>query len=236
MTALSDGGWVVSWHGNPSGTYNIYQQRYSQDGSKQGSETLVNTTTTGNELSPSVTALSDGGWIVTWYGNASGTNNVYQQRFDANGNKVELNTGAVGDAVTAEPELMQDHDDAAVITAENHGHEKAVLADNGHHGMSNAGSGETEPAHGQTGGGSKDDAGVAEAKPAAGMALLQDNAGAQADASHDGGQADIALSHRDLADPQGAEASANAADPADVAGTKDVSADRQAVRLVARPS
>jgi hypothetical protein len=116
VTALSDGGWVVTWQGNASGTQNIYQQRYSASGQKVGSETLVNTITDGDEQRSSVTALSDGGWVVTWYGNASGTNDIYQQRFDKDGNKVSLDCGCACDTVTV-ADVLVDQDDAALQIA-----------------------------------------------------------------------------------------------------------------------
>jgi Ca2+-binding RTX toxin-like protein len=41
-------------------------QRYDSAGVALGSETLVNTTTTSDQYVPSVAALSDGGYVVTW--------------------------------------------------------------------------------------------------------------------------------------------------------------------------
>jgi len=79
VTALADGGWLVSWqssHQDGSG-FGIYQQRYASDGSKISNETLVNTSTASDQASPSVTALADGGWLVSWDSN----NNIYQQRY-----------------------------------------------------------------------------------------------------------------------------------------------------------
>ena len=79
VAALSDGGWVVTWFSyNDS---NIYWRRYASNGDPIGDEFLVNTTTQQYLFHPSVTALSDGGWVVTWYSGAF----VYSQRYDANG-------------------------------------------------------------------------------------------------------------------------------------------------------
>jgi hypothetical protein len=91
ITTLSDGGWVVTWEagaqfGGPG--RNTYQQRYDEDGRKIGVEVLVNTTYNGDiALDTSVTALSDGGWIVTWVGKL-GTKNLYQQRYNSDGTPV----------------------------------------------------------------------------------------------------------------------------------------------------
>jgi hypothetical protein len=69
ITALSDGGWVITWisHDEPEflsgfeeGPPDIYAQAYNADGSVQGGETQINTYTTGNQNSQQITALSDG--------------------------------------------------------------------------------------------------------------------------------------------------------------------------------
>ncbi|CAN7400073.1 calcium-binding protein [Rhizobium sp. LjRoot254] len=89
VTALADGGWLVTWAslGQDGSLFGIYQQRYDADGLASGTETLVNSYTTGYQDTPSVTALADGGWLVTWSsdgqdGHAWG---IYQQRYDADG-------------------------------------------------------------------------------------------------------------------------------------------------------
>jgi hypothetical protein len=56
---------------------------------KIGGEVLVSSSTDGGEVRPSVGALSDGGWIVSWNSVASdGSTKIYQQRFDDHGNKI----------------------------------------------------------------------------------------------------------------------------------------------------
>ena len=51
-----------------------------------GAEFLINTTTEGNQYGPSVTALSDGGFVATWFGNGPGdADGVIGQRFNASG-------------------------------------------------------------------------------------------------------------------------------------------------------
>ena len=61
ITALSDGGWVVTWssEGQDGSGYGVYQQAYNSDGSANGVETKVNTFVEGNQSSPQVTALAD---------------------------------------------------------------------------------------------------------------------------------------------------------------------------------
>jgi VCBS repeat-containing protein len=89
VTALADGGWIVTWQSfnQDASDYGIYQQRYNASGVADGIETRVNTTTTNEQADPSVAALADGGWVVTWESlNQDGSSHgVYQQRFDALG-------------------------------------------------------------------------------------------------------------------------------------------------------
>src|SRR4051794_24379083 len=68
VSALSEGGYVVTWmsYGQDGSDWGIYAQRYDASGNPVGSETRVNTTTASNQFNPAVTALADGGYVVTW--------------------------------------------------------------------------------------------------------------------------------------------------------------------------
>jgi Ca2+-binding RTX toxin-like protein len=89
VAALSDGGYVVTWISYQDGSgHDIYAQRYDASGTAVGGETLVNTTTANYQLYPSVAALSEGGYVVTWTSqDGSGWSN-YAQRYDASGTAV----------------------------------------------------------------------------------------------------------------------------------------------------
>ena len=105
VAVLSDGGWVVTWQsfaqdGDSSG---IYAQRYDSAGVAEGGEVQVNTTIVGSQRLPSVTALSDGGFVVSWTSviqEAAG-GDVYLQRYDASGvavgGEVRVNAQTSGD-------------------------------------------------------------------------------------------------------------------------------------------
>ncbi|AEJ02662.1 Hemolysin-type calcium-binding region [Nitrosomonas sp. Is79A3] len=87
ITALTNGGFVVSWTSyNQDGRYgyDIYAQRYDASGAAQGGEFMVSTTTTGGGLDSSMTALTDGGFVVTWSIPFS-PGGIYAQRYDSNG-------------------------------------------------------------------------------------------------------------------------------------------------------
>ena len=86
---LTDGGWLVCWesYSQDGSGYGVYQQRYNAQGIAQGGEVRVNSFTSGSQGTPSVTALPDGGWVVSWtsYGQEDTTSGIYQQRYSAAG-------------------------------------------------------------------------------------------------------------------------------------------------------
>ena len=71
ITALADGGFVVTWHssdpqqGDASST-GIKARIFNADGTEAVSEFLVNELTNGFQGDPNITALADGGFVVTW--------------------------------------------------------------------------------------------------------------------------------------------------------------------------
>ena len=95
ITALADGSFVVTWHddggtlGDGSGT-SIKARLFDSSGVARGEEFVVNSATTGDQYSPSLTALADGGFVVTWRdasgagGDASGTS-IKARLFDSTG-------------------------------------------------------------------------------------------------------------------------------------------------------
>ena len=93
VAALPDGGFVVTWNSRDQdgSKYGVFGQRYDATGAPAGNEFQVNTHTTAYQYDPSVAALSDGGFVVTWNsydaldaqdGSASG---IFGQRYDASG-------------------------------------------------------------------------------------------------------------------------------------------------------
>ena len=91
VTALKDGGWLVTWHATHPGEnrFDIYAQRYDATGNRVGSETQVNTNSLDVQYIPAVTALNDGGWLVSWSSFRAGYgDDIYFQRYNANGQAV----------------------------------------------------------------------------------------------------------------------------------------------------
>jgi Ca2+-binding RTX toxin-like protein len=105
-TALADGGWVVTWQslGQDGDFYGIYQQRYDSHGAKVEAETRVNTYTASYQYNSTVTALADGGWVVSWTSYAQGGSGIYQQRYDSAGAAIGVETG-VNTAVFSDEEV-----------------------------------------------------------------------------------------------------------------------------------
>ncbi|MGB0560902.1 MAG: S8 family serine peptidase [Spirulinaceae cyanobacterium] len=93
ITALDNGGFVITWEsldqdGSSSG---VYARVYDSQSNSIGGEIDVNAFTSGYQGNPSISALSDGKFVVTWQsdGQDGDRNAVYAQIFDAQGNKID---------------------------------------------------------------------------------------------------------------------------------------------------
>lgn len=94
VAVLDDGGYVVSWTSWHEGNWTgIYAQRYDASGNTVGGEIHVNAITKGLQESPAITALNDGGYLITW---VSLEKNICAQRYDeagaAVGDQTRVNT------------------------------------------------------------------------------------------------------------------------------------------------
>jgi Ca2+-binding RTX toxin-like protein len=105
VAALADGGWVIVWEseGQDGSGAGIFAQRYGANGAAGGAEFRVNSYTNSDQAQPSVAALADGGWVISWFlslmvpnGQASVVklepgwySGIYQQRYGADGQPVE---------------------------------------------------------------------------------------------------------------------------------------------------
>ncbi|MEP9350510.1 Ig-like domain-containing protein [Xanthobacter sp. KR7-225] len=93
VAGLADGGYVVTW---TSGDFerdpylDVYAQRYGADGAPVGDASRVNTTSHGYQAVSQVTALADGGYVVTWTddsGNDGSASGIFAQRYHADGTR-----------------------------------------------------------------------------------------------------------------------------------------------------
>ncbi|WP_205480859.1 calcium-binding protein [Sphingomonas arenae] len=89
-----DGGFIVVWQdnsgvGGDTSSFGVKMRRFDANGQPVGGETLVNTTTTGNQGTPKVAFLDNGGFVVTWVDSAAGgAGAVKAQIFNASGQPV----------------------------------------------------------------------------------------------------------------------------------------------------
>ena len=116
VTALDDGGWIVTWMspGQDGSGWGVYAQRYNADGTSNGGETLVTTTTAGNQLEPHLATLADGGWVITWQssGQDGSGYGIFAQRYDSGGAPVggefQVNTTTANDQLYATVDALSD--------------------------------------------------------------------------------------------------------------------------------
>ena len=103
VAALTSGGFVVAWQsllqdGDLAGVY----ARVFDSAGMGGSEILINTNTTGNQVNAYVTARSDGGFVVGWVDSAAPPQGqVYLQSYTAGGEAQGDNQVVSVDDVTA---------------------------------------------------------------------------------------------------------------------------------------
>ena len=90
LAVQPDGGSIIAWidrGGNDGSGDGIFAQRFNSSGAKVGSEFLVNTTTAGDQFSPSVAVAPDGSFIIAWEGPGTGID-VWAQRYTKDGVKI----------------------------------------------------------------------------------------------------------------------------------------------------
>ena len=105
IAALSGGGFVIVWDTIVPGTttgLGVFSQQYDAGGNKVGGEVTDQTNTPGYQWQQGVTALTGGGYLVSWAAKeGSQYDQAYTQLFDKTGAKVgtevKLNTGFSGD-------------------------------------------------------------------------------------------------------------------------------------------
>ncbi|GIT86743.1 S-layer family protein [Roseobacter sp. OBYS 0001] len=94
VIGLDGGGFVVVWtddllDGSAGG---VFAQRYDVNGVAVGGEFRVNTDRLNSESDADITALSDGGFLVSWTAGSNqdgSSDGVFGQRFDANGDRID---------------------------------------------------------------------------------------------------------------------------------------------------
>ena len=100
ITNLRDGGFVVSWSSweQDGSEYGIYGQRFAKDGSKVGSEFLMNSEIAGSQSKSSLAQLDAGRFVAVW--NSAGDQDghsagIFAQIFESEKNKITLTSNAL---------------------------------------------------------------------------------------------------------------------------------------------
>ena len=109
VAGLAGGGYVVTWASDQQdgSGLGVFSQRYDQSGIPIGPESLVNTTTLYNQVSPAVAPLNDGGYAVVWSAWSELGVNVFVQRYYADGSRAGSET-RVND-VTTGPDYVESY-------------------------------------------------------------------------------------------------------------------------------
>ena len=129
LTGFAGGSFVATWFG-ASESYDIFGQQFDAGGVASGSEFVINTTTAGMQLSPSVTALADGGFVATWYGAGDG-DDIFGQQFDASGvasgSEFLINTTTTDDQINSDVFALGDGSFVVVWAGEGQGDDSGVF-------------------------------------------------------------------------------------------------------------
>ncbi len=139
VAALSNGGFVVTWRdvrapGSSADGHGIRAQLFDAGGAKVGSEFLVSTTVS-DHLQPTVTALSNGGFVITWrnFGADPSGSGISAQLFSAGG-------AGVGTEFRVNTTLSQQQDEP-VVTALSGGGFVVAWRDASRHGLDSSDTG-----------------------------------------------------------------------------------------------
>lgn len=117
------GDFTIAWHSqNQDGSlFGIYAQRFAADGTRQGAEFPVNTTTLNQQEWPSVAMDAAGDSVIAWcYNGVGDTDGVFARRYDAagvpQGSEFRVNTFTPGSQTL--PHAAMDPNGNFVITWE----------------------------------------------------------------------------------------------------------------------
>ncbi len=127
IASLRDGGFVVTWSSmnQDTSSWGIYGQKFTSSCDKDGAEFRVNTRVLDQQVSSSISALKNGGFVVAWQSwNQDGADwGVYAQRFAVNGNKdgTEFQVNTYNSSSQADPSIATLNDGSFIITWHSYG-------------------------------------------------------------------------------------------------------------------
>ena len=116
------GNFVVAWSsdGKDGALRAVLFQRYAADGSRQGSETVANVFTFGNQFRPAVAFDPAGDFVVTWSGGVAQDGNAYgvfARRFDGSGTALggEFRVNSYTTGNQTDPDVAHDRNGNFVV-------------------------------------------------------------------------------------------------------------------------
>ena len=117
----ADGNFVVVWNSwFVSNSNEIRGQRFAADGTPIEGEFEINTARPGNQKEPSVAMDAVGNFVVVWRGPGEDQNDIFAQRFDANGQVIgdefQVNSNTVDEQLC--PSVAMDNDGKFIIVWE----------------------------------------------------------------------------------------------------------------------
>jgi len=96
-----DGNFIVVWHDNRDGDYNIYAQRFNSSGNPVGFNFKINDDPgVARQVSPSIGMDSNGNFVVAWIDGRDGGQDIYAQRFNDTATTMGANLRVNEDAYT----------------------------------------------------------------------------------------------------------------------------------------
>jgi RHS repeat-associated protein len=89
-----DGSFIITWEGKGPGDNNgIFYRRFQANGSANGSELRVNSTTSGEQRQPQLAVGPDGRFSIAWYGKGNNDQDgVFVKRYDNSANSIGSET------------------------------------------------------------------------------------------------------------------------------------------------
>ncbi|RZM78283.1 hypothetical protein C3B51_15455 [Pseudoalteromonas rubra] len=117
LSALQDGGYIATWQAQSDNGWGIFARRFASDGSSSSSIFQVNKDADTTHSDPEISALANGGYVVTWI-NFREFDSFYAQAFSADNQKLGdefLIEGPFGDAASS-PNVLGLSDDSFVVS------------------------------------------------------------------------------------------------------------------------
>lgn len=126
----ADGSFVTTWMETVEQSEEIFARQFDAQGNPLGERIAVNATTLDRQQDAAVAARPDGGFVVVWASQLSGSEAIYARLFDADGMPTsgELPVGVHGDAHWGRPDVSVDGQGNFVVVWNGHYNGEGVLA------------------------------------------------------------------------------------------------------------